>query len=65
MPVNIRIDFSEVNYVDAACVGLLTLLYGHQTQTGRGLSIVFVSNKVRRLFKLYGAGYILERLPNA
>lgn len=64
-PTNIRIDFYHVSYIDAACAGLLTLLYGHQSQTGRGFKIVSVSKKIERFLKLYGAEYVLDRFSNA
>lgn len=41
----------EVTYVDGAFIGLVMLLYGHQTQHGRQLLLVSLQPPVRRVIE--------------
>lgn len=47
---DIRIDMQDTTYVDAAFLGLVLLLYGHQQQNGRSLSCHPLSPQSRRAF---------------
>jgi N-acetylglucosaminyldiphosphoundecaprenol N-acetyl-beta-D-mannosaminyltransferase len=48
---NIRLEMSGVSYVDSTFVGLIMLLYGHQTQNQRELYIELLPDHVRRIIK--------------
>jgi N-acetylglucosaminyldiphosphoundecaprenol N-acetyl-beta-D-mannosaminyltransferase len=47
--MDVRIDLGQVSYVDTAFVGLMLLLYGHQTRHGRQLQLVAPTETVRRI----------------
>ncbi len=60
-PFHIHIDFSEVTYIDSACIGLLMLLYGHQSKIKYEFSLSNVRPEVQRLLHLFCAAYLLEQ----
>lgn len=55
---DVRLEMGEVTYVDSAFVGLVLLLYGHQTQLGRQLLLVSLQPPVRRVIKSCCAEYL-------
>lgn len=55
---DLRIDLEHVSYVDAAFLGLVMLLQGHQKQHGRKLVIESVQQPVRRVIKYCCAEYL-------
>ncbi len=56
----IRLDLSEVSYVDSAFIGLVVLLYGCQVRRGLGWRVMSVQQPVRRVIRYCCAGYLLE-----
>jgi N-acetylglucosaminyldiphosphoundecaprenol N-acetyl-beta-D-mannosaminyltransferase len=56
---NIRLDLTGVSHVDSAFVGLVMLLYGHQTSRGAQLLIGGLQPHVKRVFELSCAEYML------
>lgn len=63
-PVSISLDFQEVTYIDCAFLGLLCLLYGHQSKVGKHFECVGVSSRVRKIFRAHCADYLLEKRKN-
>ncbi|MDO9450121.1 MAG: WecB/TagA/CpsF family glycosyltransferase [Rugosibacter sp.] len=55
----IRLDFRDVTYVDSAFIGLVMLLHGHEARCGRYFAIEGTTDRVRRLFDLNCAGFLL------
>jgi N-acetylglucosaminyldiphosphoundecaprenol N-acetyl-beta-D-mannosaminyltransferase len=55
-----RIDLKGVSQVDAAFVGLVMLLQGHQMRQGRKLRLVSPDAIVRRVFRYCCAEYLLR-----
>jgi N-acetylglucosaminyldiphosphoundecaprenol N-acetyl-beta-D-mannosaminyltransferase len=58
--VEIRLDMSDVTYVDSAVIGLLMVLLGHQQLVGSRLILLNVSQPVRQVFKWNCAEYLLS-----
>jgi N-acetylglucosaminyldiphosphoundecaprenol N-acetyl-beta-D-mannosaminyltransferase len=56
---NIELDATELGRVDAAFIGLLMLLYGHQLKIGRSLRIIGASRDTRRDFHWCCAEFLL------
>lgn len=61
MPCNVRVDFGRVTQIDSACIGLLLLLYGHQTKIGRDFEMHNVRPSVMRTMRLHCADYLVAR----
>lgn len=61
----VAIDLGRVEYIDAAAIGLLSLLYGWQIRPTLGWRVVAASTAVRRALKLACASYLLEPFPAA
>lgn len=55
----IRLDFRDVTYVDSTFIGLVMLLHGHAARYGRYFAIEGTTDRVRRLFDLNCAGFLL------
>lgn len=55
----IRLDLCDVTYVDSAFIGLVMLLHGHAVRCGRYFAIEGSTERVRRLFDLNCAGFLL------
>jgi hypothetical protein len=49
--------------VDSGFLGLLMLLYGHQSNQHYGLRVLPPNPAVRRLFRLHCAEFLLKGLP--
>lgn len=58
--IDVDIDLSDVPYVDSAFIGLLMLLYGHQSQCRLGFVVRGASPVLRRIFKCHCAEYLLQ-----
>lgn len=54
------LDMKRVSYIDSAFVGLVLLLFGWQSQSGRQLLIVATSPAVRRVFRFCCAEFVLD-----
>ena len=59
VPGDVALDLGQASVLDAAALGLLMLLYGHQTKIGYGFAITAVSDPVRRALYLSCAEYLL------
>ncbi len=57
---NVSIDFERLSHIDPAVMGLIMIARGHQSRCGRRLDIISVSARIRRIFRLYCAEYLLE-----
>lgn len=57
--VDIVLDLGQVSGLDSASVGLLILLFGHQSKSGRGFAVAARSKLVERTLHLNCAGYLL------
>ncbi len=55
---DISLDFAEVRYADAAFVGLILMLYGHQTRTGRRLLIRSLGNRMKTILYLHSCEFL-------
>ncbi|HWU97499.1 MAG TPA: WecB/TagA/CpsF family glycosyltransferase [Oxalicibacterium sp.] len=60
-PCNVHVDFARVTQIDSACIGLLLLLYGHQTKIGRDFEMHNVRPSVMRTMRLHCADYLVAR----
>ena len=58
---DIRLDVAGVTHVDSAFVGLLMLLHGYQLSRGAQLLIYGMQKRVRRIFELSCAEYMLQK----
>lgn len=58
-PFHIRLDFTDVTYIDSACMALLMLLFGHQSKIGYEFSLCNVQPVVQRLLHLFCADYLI------
>lgn len=65
MPFDIRIDFSGVTHIDSACIGLLLLLYGHQTKVQRDFVLHGVRPDVLRVLRWCCADYLVSEQQTA
>lgn len=61
---DVRLEMEEVTFVDGAFVGLVVLLYGHQTQHGRQLVLVSLQPPVRRVIRYCRAEYLCFGAPS-
>jgi N-acetylglucosaminyldiphosphoundecaprenol N-acetyl-beta-D-mannosaminyltransferase len=57
---NVRVELEHVSYVDSAFIGLLMLLYGDRKQQGKRLTVCDATKKVRKIFRLSCAEFLLE-----
>ena len=58
-PGHVQLDFGRVTQIDSACIGLLLLLYGHQTKIGNRFELQNVRPAVRRTMRLHCADYLI------
>lgn len=58
---DIRIDMQDTTYADAAILGLILLLHGHQQQRGRRLSCHPLSPQARRAFTFGCCEFLLDQ----
>jgi N-acetylglucosaminyldiphosphoundecaprenol N-acetyl-beta-D-mannosaminyltransferase len=63
--VDIELDFGSLDAVDEAFIGLLMLLYGHQSKLGRAFSVRLAGPRVRRAFRRRCAEFLIEGFPVA
>jgi N-acetylglucosaminyldiphosphoundecaprenol N-acetyl-beta-D-mannosaminyltransferase len=56
---DIELDLSNVSAIDEAFIGLLMLLYGHQSKAGLVCCITSASSRIRRTLKLNCAEFLL------
>lgn len=59
MQVDVDIDLSDTSHVDSAFIGLLMLMYGHQSKIGRGFATHGASPALSRIFKSHCADFLL------
>jgi N-acetylglucosaminyldiphosphoundecaprenol N-acetyl-beta-D-mannosaminyltransferase len=62
-PRTIILDLEKVSGMDSAALGLIILLYGHQSKIQRGFSISAISAAVAKMLRLNCANYLL--LPSS
>jgi N-acetylglucosaminyldiphosphoundecaprenol N-acetyl-beta-D-mannosaminyltransferase len=62
-PRRIRVVLREDCSLDSAALGLLLLLYGHQSKTGLALSVNASSASLRRTLRLQNVDFLLQGLP--
>jgi N-acetylglucosaminyldiphosphoundecaprenol N-acetyl-beta-D-mannosaminyltransferase len=62
-PRDVEIDAAALGGIDEAFVGLLMLVYGHQSKLGRGFRIRPAGNAVRRAFRRRCAEFLVDGLP--
>lgn len=60
---DVQIDLQQVNYIDAAFLGLLMLLHGHQQQQGHALLCLPLNPQLRRIFEFACCEFLLEATP--
>ncbi len=60
--VDIDVDVSDLGRIDGAFIGTLMLLYGHQSRVSRGFRMLSVIPKVRRVFRMHCAEFLLDGL---
>lgn len=61
---DVQIDLQQVPYIDAAFLGLLLLLYGHQQQHRHTLLCLPLNPQVRRIFKFACCEFLLQAGPS-
>jgi N-acetylglucosaminyldiphosphoundecaprenol N-acetyl-beta-D-mannosaminyltransferase len=59
-PRDVLLDLTPLQSLDQAALGLLLLLYGHQSKLGRGWRVQGASARVQRQLRHNGAGYLLQ-----
>jgi N-acetylglucosaminyldiphosphoundecaprenol N-acetyl-beta-D-mannosaminyltransferase len=59
------VDLTEVRAIDARFLGLLLMLHKQLREGGRELKIVGVLSRVKRMFRLNGAGFLLSSIETA
>jgi len=64
-PRRLRVVLREDCSLDSAALGLLLLLYGHQSKTGLALSVDASSASLRRTMRLQNVDFLLHGLPDA
>jgi hypothetical protein len=64
-PVDIEVDGIELGRIDGAFIGTVMLLYGHQSRAGRGFRMFSVIPKVRRVFRMHCAEFLLDGLDRS
>lgn len=64
-PVDIALDLGQADHLDSATLGLLMVLFGHQSLQGRTLRVTAVSAPARRAITLACADYLLQPLAPA
>lgn len=63
--VDIELDFGSLGAIDEAFIGLLMLLYGHQSKLGRSFNVRLAGPRVRRAFRRRCAEFLIEGFPAA
>lgn len=56
---HIVLNLEKVTSLDSACIGLLSLLFGHQSKIKHGFTLLGISPAVRRTLRLYCAEYLM------
>ncbi|MEM8514926.1 N-acetylglucosaminyldiphosphoundecaprenol N-acetyl-beta-D-mannosaminyltransferase [Massilia sp. MP_M2] len=62
-PRRIHVALRDDCSLDSAALGLLLLLYGHQSKTGNALSVDAASASLRRTMRLQNVEFLLQGLP--
>jgi len=62
-PRRMHVVLREDCSLDSAALGLLLLLYGHQSKTGMGLRVDANSPSLRRTMRLQNVDFLLRGLP--
>jgi N-acetylglucosaminyldiphosphoundecaprenol N-acetyl-beta-D-mannosaminyltransferase len=62
-PGHIVLDLGDAGRLDSALIGLLMLLYGHQTKVRMGFSVAACSAPAARALRLARADYLLQPQP--
>jgi N-acetylglucosaminyldiphosphoundecaprenol N-acetyl-beta-D-mannosaminyltransferase len=62
-PADVVLEVAQLGAIDEAFIGLLMLLYGHQSKLGRAFGIRSSTGAVRRAFRRRCAEFLLEGLP--
>lgn len=57
---HVFVDFGNVTYIDSACIGVLMLLYGHQSKAGRSYQVSNIPPSIRATFNRQCAGFLIE-----
>jgi N-acetylglucosaminyldiphosphoundecaprenol N-acetyl-beta-D-mannosaminyltransferase len=57
---NIQIDMGKISSIDSAFIGLLILLYGHQSKIKASFLLVKTSKKIEQTLSNFCAQYLLE-----
>lgn len=60
---DVQIDLQQATYIDAAFLGLLMLLHGHQQQQGHALLCLPLNPQLRRIFELACCEFLLDADP--
>lgn len=60
VPLDIELDLAEAGRIESGFIGLLMLLYGHQSKLGRGYRIARASRSARLALKLHCADFLLQ-----
>jgi N-acetylglucosaminyldiphosphoundecaprenol N-acetyl-beta-D-mannosaminyltransferase len=63
LPGDVEVDVAALRGIDEAFVGLLMLVYGHQSKLGRAFRIRSASGAMRRAFRRRCAEFLIEGLP--
>jgi hypothetical protein len=61
-PVDFEVDVIDLGRIDGAFIGTLMLLYGHQSRAGRGFRMLSAIPKVRGVFRIHCAEFLLDGL---
>jgi N-acetylglucosaminyldiphosphoundecaprenol N-acetyl-beta-D-mannosaminyltransferase len=64
-PCDVEVDAAALGGIDEGFVGLLMLVYGHQSKVGRGFRVASAGSAVRRAFRRRCAEFLIEGLPGA
>lgn len=59
---DVEVDLGQAECIDSGLIGLLMLLYGHQSKLGLGYRITAISIRARFALRLHCAEYLLETL---
>lgn len=63
LPGDLSLDLGQLTGFDSAAIGLLILLYGHQSKVRRGFRIASCSPLARKVLRLHCADYLLAPAP--
>lgn len=60
IPCDILVDMQGVTYGDSAFIGLLMMVYGHQTRVRWRLKLIGVSPLMRRILRAHCSDYLMD-----